>query len=120
METTIIKEANAIIFVLSGRLDSNSAPMFEKQLHDFLISPTTHLIFDFDNLDYISSAGLRVVLNTAKAYHAGPYSFVACAMQDHVLEIFEISGFDSFITIHQSVNESLMALKIGKGNDTRA
>ena len=120
METTIIKEANALIFVLNGRLDSNSAPLFEKQLQDFLISPTTHLIFDFDNLEYISSAGLRVVLNTAKAYHAGPYSFVACAMQDHVLEIFEISGFDSFITIHRSVDESLMALKNGKGNDKRA
>ena len=110
METTIIKEANAIIFVLNGRLDSNSAPLFEKQLQDFLVSPSTHLIFDFDNLEYISSAGLRVVLNTAKAYHAGPYSFVACAMQDHVQEVFEISGFDSFITIHRSVDESLLAL----------
>jgi anti-anti-sigma factor len=115
METTIIKEANAIIFVLKGRLDSNSAPLFEQQLRDFLVSPTTHLIFDFDNLEYISSAGLRIVLNTAKAYHAGPFNFVACAMQDHVLEVFEISGFDSFITIHRSVDESLLALKNGMG-----
>ncbi len=117
MQTTIIKEANAIIFVLNGRLDSNSSPLFEKQLRDFLSAPTTHLIFDCDNLEYISSAGLRVVLNTAKAYHAGPYSFVACAMQDHVLEVFEISGFDTFITIHRSVDESLMALNKGRGND---
>ncbi len=120
METTIIKEINATIFVLNGRLDSNSSPPFEKQLQDFLISPNTHLIFDFNNLEYISSAGLRVVLNTAKAYHAGAYSFVACAMQDHVLEVFEISGFDSFITIHRSVDESLMALQNSQGKGVRA
>ena len=113
METTIKKEQNATIFALSGRLDSNSAPPFEKQLRDFLVAPGSHLVFDFDDLDYISSAGLRVILNTAKAFNAGPYRFVACAMQDHVQEVFEISGFDTFITIHRTVAESLMALKKG-------
>lgn len=111
METTIIKNNNATIFTLKGRLDSNSAPQFEKQLEDFLASPGTNLVFDFNNLDYISSAGLRVILNTAKAYKAGPYRFITCAMQDHVQEVFEISGFDSFITIHSSVDESLTNLE---------
>jgi len=111
METTIIKENNTTIFALKGRLDSNSAPQFEQQLQDFLDTPCTHLIFDFNNLDYISSAGLRVILNTAKAYKSGKYVFSACAMQEHVQEVFEISGFDSFITIHHSVDESLSALK---------
>jgi anti-anti-sigma factor len=113
METTIKKEQNATIFALNGRLDSNSAPPFEKQLQDFITTPGSHLVFDCDNLEYISSAGLRVVLNTAKAYNAGPYRFIACAMQDHVQEVFEISGFDTFITIHRSVAESLIALKKG-------
>ena len=111
MEMIINKMPHATIFALSGRLDSNTAPQFEKQLHDFLISPTSHLVFDFDNLEYISSAGLRVILNTAKTFNAGPYRFVACAMQEHVQEVFEISGFDSFITIHRSVDESLAALQ---------
>jgi anti-anti-sigma factor len=110
METTITKDNNTTIFALSGRLDSNSAPHFEQQLRDFLTTPCTHLVFDFNNLDYISSAGLRVVLNTAKAYKAGQYLFHACAMQEHVQEVFEISGFDSFITIHRSIDESLSAL----------
>ncbi|MGB3225265.1 MAG: STAS domain-containing protein [Desulforhopalus sp.] len=111
METTITKKENTTIFALAGRLDSNSAPQFEQQLQDFLVSPSTHLLFDFNNLDYISSAGLRIVLNTAKAYKSGQYLFVACAMQEHVQEVFEISGFDSFITIHHSLDESLSALK---------
>ncbi len=111
METTITKKENTTIFALAGRLDSNSAPQLEQQLQDFLTSPCTHLLFDFNNLDYISSAGLRIVLNTAKAYKSGQYQFVACAMQEHVQEVFEISGFDSFITIHRSLDESLSALK---------
>jgi len=110
MEATITKENNATIFSLNGRLDSNSAPQLEKQLQDFLTTPCSHLVFDFNNLDYISSAGLRVVLNTAKAYKSGQYLFLTCAMQEHVQEVFEISGFDTFITIHRSIDESLSAL----------
>ncbi len=111
MKTTITKDNNTTIFALSGRLDSNSAPDLEQQLQDFLDTPGTNLVFDFNNLDYISSAGLRVVLNTAKAYKSGQYLFSACAMQEHVQEVFEISGFDSFIKIYRSIDESLSALK---------
>lgn len=110
MEVTIRKAGQATIFTLKGRLDSNTAPRFEKQLQDFLHQPGSHLIFDFDNLEYISSAGLRVILNTAKTYNAGPYRFAVCAMQEHVQEVFEISGFDTFIVIHRSLDESLSAL----------
>lgn len=111
MKTTIIKKNNTTILALDGRLDSNSAPQFEQQLQDFVTTPCTHLVFDFNNLDYISSAGLRVILNTAKAYKSGQYLFSACAMQEHVQEVFEISGFDSFVTIYRSIDETLSALQ---------
>lgn len=111
MKTNIKKENGATIFSLSGRLDSNSAPIFETELQSFLASPGSHLVFDFNDLDYISSAGLRIILNTAKAYKNGPFHFSTCAMQDHVLEVFEISGFDTFITIHNSINQALSNLK---------
>lgn len=111
MKTTITKDNHTTIFALNGRLDSNSAPQFEQELQDFLVSPSTHLLFDFNNLEYISSAGLRIILNIAKAYKSCHYLFVTCAMQEHVQEVFEISGFDSFITIHRSLDESLSALK---------
>lgn len=110
MKATIHTKQNSTIFCLNGRLDSNSAPQFEKQLEDFINAPTTHLILDFNNLDYVSSAGLRVILKTSKAYKTGPYQFIACSMQDHVQEVFEISGFDSFITIQSTVDESLSTL----------
>jgi len=111
METEISQENNAVIFSLTGRLDSHSAPTFEKQLQDYLSSPAGHLVLNFSNLDYISSAGLRIILNTAKAYKTTPYRFVTCNMQDHVQEVFEISGFDSFITICETLDESLTILQ---------
>ncbi len=111
METNITKKENTTIIELNGRLDSNTAPAFEKQLQDYLVTPASHLIFNFLDLDYISSAGLRLILNTAKAYKPGPYKFITCAMQDHVLEVFEIAGFDTFITIHQTIDESLTVLQ---------
>lgn len=111
MKTTITKDNNTTIFALNGRLDSKSAPQFEEELQDFLVSPCTNLLFDFNNLEYISSAGLRIVLNIATAYKSCPHIFVTCAMQEHVQEVFEITGFDSFITIHRSIDESLSSLK---------
>ena len=111
MKTTVKKENETTVLCLSGRLDSNSAPEFEKQLQEILTTPDTHLIFDFNDLDYISSAGLRVILNTAKIFRTQPYRFVTCNMQDHVQEVFEISGFDSFISIYKSLDESMLALK---------
>ena len=114
MKTVIKTEDNTTIVSLTGRLDSNSAPLFEDELQSFVVSPKGHLVFDFNDLEYISSAGLRIILNTAKAFKDGPFCFATCAMQDHVLEVFEISGFDTFITIHNSINNSLSAFKTKK------
>lgn len=103
MEYTVIKENNTVIVHPVGRLDSTTSPEFEQALAEHLASPATNLLLDFDELDYISSAGLRVVLNAAKVFRETPWNFAACAMQDHVREVFEISGFDSFIAIYDSV-----------------
>jgi len=111
METEISQKDDTTIFTLSGRLDSHSAPQFEKQVQDFLVSPDSNLVLNFNNLDYISSAGLRIILNTAKAYKPTQYKFITCTMQDHVQEVFEISGFDSFITICATLDESMITIR---------
>ena len=111
MKTEISQENDATIFTLSGRLDSHTAPQFEKEVEDYLTSPENHLVLNFNNLEYISSAGLRIILNTAKAYKPTEYQFITCSMQDHVLEVFEISGLDTFITICRTLDDSLVALK---------
>lgn len=105
MKLTVIKLKQAVIIELSGRLDSVTAPAFEQDIEACITPPANNLVLDCAELDYISSAGLRVILNTAKAFKDIPWTFAACRMQDHVREVFEISGFDNFITICDSVAE---------------
>lgn len=103
MEYTVSQEKNSFIIRPIGRLDSTTSPDFEQCLAEYLKSPGGHLLLDFEELDYISSAGLRVVLNAAKVYREVKWTFAACCMQDHVREVFEISGFDSFVSIYDTV-----------------
>ncbi len=107
MKYTIEKHNDTVIVRPVGRLDSITSPTFETDLGDYLLKPQTDLLLDCDQLDYISSAGLRVILNTARTYKAAALQFAACAMQDHVREVFEISGFDSFISIYDSAGDFL-------------
>ncbi len=103
MDYSVAIEDNTIIVKPIGRLDSVTSPDFERKMEKYLKSPESNLLLDFDDLDYISSAGLRVVLNAAKIFREVEFQFAACNMQDHVREVFEISGFDSFVTIYDSV-----------------
>ncbi|MFV0437877.1 MAG: STAS domain-containing protein [Desulfopila sp.] len=103
MEYTVMKEKNTNVVKIAGRLDSTTSPDFEQGLVEYLDPPAGNLLLDFNDLDYISSAGLRVVLNAAKRFRESTWKFAACNMQDHVQEVFEISGFDNFIHIYNSV-----------------
>jgi len=78
---------------LSGRLDSNTSGEFEKSLQALFQSAECRALLDFSALNYISSAGLRVVLMTAKRAKQGRGQLILHGLQPHVREVFEISGF---------------------------
>ena len=65
------------------------------------------MVVDFGNLDYISSAGLRVILKATKELKRSEGLFVLCEMKDYVKEVFEISGFDSFLPIVRDMEAAL-------------
>lgn len=104
------KSENYSVFKLTGRLDSNTSLGFEKKLFESIENGTQHMILDFEELDYISSAGLRVILKATKNLKHTDGRLVLCAMQDYVKEVFEISGFDSFLPIVKSVDEALQSI----------
>ncbi|MBY0557900.1 MAG: STAS domain-containing protein [Burkholderiaceae bacterium] len=78
---------------LSGRLDSATASGFEKPLQDLFNLPGSRVLLDFSALDYISSAGLRVVLMAAKRAKLAQGALLLCSLQPQVRDVFEISGF---------------------------
>ena len=67
------------------------------------------MIIDFKELEYISSAGLRVILKATKALKREEGKMMLCDMQDYVKEVFEIAGFDSFLPIVGSMDDALQS-----------
>ena len=81
---------------LEGRLDTNTSPDLEKEISS--LDGIKKLIFDFEKLDYISSAGLRIILSCQKAMN-NQGEMVIKNVNDSVKEVFEITGFVDIITI---------------------
>ena len=82
---------------LSGRLDTTTAPQLEAELKSSL-EGVTALTLDFKGLEYISSAGLRVLLSAQKAM-LRQGKMVVCNVNDTILEVFEVTGFSDVLTL---------------------
>jgi anti-sigma B factor antagonist len=80
-----------------GRLDTITSPQFESELRADM-NAVTDLVFDLANLTYISSAGLRVLLSAQKAMNKKG-TMVLRNVRPEIMEIFEITGFSSILTI---------------------
>lgn len=96
---TIKKETNdkQLTISLEGRLDTTTAPELETELKSSLPG-VTELIFNFADLQYISSAGLRVLLSAQKTMNKQG-SMVIRNSGDPIKEIFEVTGFSDVLTI---------------------
>lgn len=91
-----------------GRLDSSSSPELERVLSEQLAAGTLRLVFDFSALDYISSAGLRVVLLAGKKLRASRGKLALVGLQDMVREVFDMSGFLALFTVTSTLDEGLV------------
>ena len=96
-----------LVIYVKGRIDAVSAPEFEKKLTDWIQAGEIHLIVDFGGLEYISSAGLRSVLGTAKRLKSKDGNLVVSDLRDTVKEVFDISGFSTIIPISDTVEGAI-------------
>ncbi len=92
-----IFESESLTLTLSGRLDTNSSPALEAELKQS-VGGIKELIFDFSGVEYISSAGLRVLLAAQKVMNRQG-SMKLIGVNDDVMEVFEITGFSDILTI---------------------
>ena len=99
MEIKKEKSGSTMTVTVSGRLDTLTSPKLEEELK---LSGVEKLIFDFEKLDYISSAGLRVMLGAQKTMMAqGEMELLH--VSPVVREVFDMTGFSSFFTIFHSI-----------------
>ena len=105
------KEENGIVSIsIEGRLDADSSPEAEKVVKEALEGQTTRVLFNLSALEYLSSAGLRVLLSAAKEMRRRDGKIVLCSLNEFVKEIFEVSGFQSLIPITDSVESGIELL----------
>jgi|SRR6516162_4232111 anti-sigma B factor antagonist len=91
------------VVIPEGRLDFGTTPNFEKELERALVSITAApaaLIIDCTGLDYVSSAGLRAFLITARSSRRAGIRLALCALKPAVREVFDLTGFSRIIAVH--------------------
>jgi anti-anti-sigma factor len=93
-----------------GRLDGTTSPAFERDVAKSIAAGTDKLLLDMAGLQYISSAGLRVVLHAAKQMKAKGGQLILCALSEQVREVFEISGFLGILTVSRTREEAMKRL----------
>lgn len=90
-------ENENVTLLITGRLDTTTAPELEKTF-DSVLDGTKELVFDMTELEYISSAGLRVILKAQKAMNTQG-SMKLTGVNDSIMEVFDITGFLDILTI---------------------
>lgn len=97
---TVIKnrDGNNVNLALEGRLDTTTAPQLEEALKENMDGVET-LTLDMEKLEYVSSAGLRVLLAAQKSMNAAKGTMVLRNVCDDIKEVFEITGFCDILTI---------------------
>ncbi|SDB05378.1 STAS domain-containing protein [Eubacterium oxidoreducens] len=97
MEIKKTKDTGKLTIDIDGRLDTTTAPQLEKELGEQL-NGVTELVFDLEKLEYISSAGLRVLLSAQKTMNKQGKMVVKNA-NEAVMEIFDVTGFVDILNI---------------------
>lgn len=110
MEINSERESGALVLKTEGRVDGSTAALFQDGIKSSITPDDKRVILDLEKLDYISSAGLRIILLIAKDLKQQESKFAICSLSDSVLEIFTMSGFNQIITIHDSPAAAIAAM----------
>ena len=102
------REVDTVTVVhFEGNLDTNTAPEAEQRFNDLISSGASKILVDFGALDYISSAGLRILLATAKKLRGCKGELRLASLNETVKEIFDVSGFSALLNVYGTPEEAL-------------
>ncbi len=110
MVTNYEKRGDVAVFEVSGRLDATTSPSFESAVVGKIDGGEHKILIDLDNLEYISSAGLRAMLIVAKKLKQVDGKVALCRLQSQIREVFDIAGFTPLFVICAGVDEGLSQL----------
>jgi len=99
MKIEVKQEGEIFVVELEGRMDTNTSPEFQKEMETYYSKEGFKMILDFDQLDFVSSAGLRVLLLIQKKSKALNGSLVIKNVKPEIQEVFDMTGFSDILTI---------------------
>lgn len=111
MEITETRSNAVVIVAVTGRLDATNAHAFEERVLGLIEAGEMRLVVDCAQLDYISSAGLRVLLVAAKRLNATGGKIVVAALNDQIQQIFDIAGFSSMFQVYATRDDAVAAVR---------
>lgn len=101
------------VLAISGRLDSLTSPELEGSIQAALDALPPALVLDFTGVDFVSSAGLRVLLSAAKRCRKQSTKLALHSLQPHIAEVFDMSGLTAFLPTHPDRADALAAVPRG-------
>ncbi len=107
MKLTVGDAGEVKIVRIEGELNTQTSPDAEAQLTQLIDAGARKVVVNFERLDYITSAGLHILLATAKQLRVGGGELRVCSLSDLVQEVFEMSGFDSIMSVSKNEAEAL-------------
>lgn len=96
-----------LILRFKGRLDAISSPAMEKKVFDKINSGQHKLLLDFSGVEYLSSAGMRMLLSTTKKLKTLSGKLVVCKINPGVLDVLKMSGFDHVLELSSTEEDAL-------------
>ena len=109
MEISVTESDDVRILSFQGNLDTNTSPQAESEINGLIDAGSQQLLINFEKLDYISSAGLRILLATAKKLKASQGDLKICCLNETVQEVFDISGFATILNVSKTEEDALGA-----------
>jgi anti-anti-sigma factor len=100
-------KGDVLILRMSGRLDAVSSPTAERKVFDHINEGQYKLLFDFSGIDYLSSAGMRMLLSVTKKLKSLSGKLVLFSVTTNVMDILKMSGFDHVLEIVQTEEDGL-------------
>ncbi len=106
MDIEVSSRDGVSVVAVAGRIDAYTAPEVEERLQA-AVAGGGHLVVDLSGTDYVSSAGLRVLITLAKRSLSGSFAMRLCGLQEPVREVFDIAGFTKLFEIRDSAQAAL-------------
>lgn len=109
LTVTSVDQDDAVVLCPTGRVDGTNVTILQRAVREQLDAGKTNMVFDLVNLNYISSAGLRVLLMAARDLQAEQGKAVFCNLSEQIRQVFEITGFDRILSVYGGRGDAVAA-----------